>query len=109
MKSWKEGAVARRDARHTSVPDAPRTRSIPNRRDTKRWCKGKIGVEHVLAIKSYRDLKGDDSPQVFSGWLVRYCSVCGKETDLYMPPWPSTRKQKPAPGWVTEFFAEAAK
>ena len=70
MKSWKEGAVARRDARHTSVPDAPRTRSIPNRRDTKWWCKGKVGAERVLAIKSYRDLKGG-LPQVFEGWVVQ--------------------------------------
>jgi hypothetical protein len=80
--TWKEGAALRRDARHTAVNDSPRGRSIPNKRDTKKWCRGKPGVEHKPEVMTYAESKRMDMSgfgRQFQGWLIRYCSVCGKE------------------------------
>jgi hypothetical protein len=105
-------SAARKAIRQSLNSDVSRTRSIPNTRDTKQWCKGKIGVEHKLAVKTYLDLKNWTSPG-FEGWLVRYCATCGKELATYAPPWRtmvplpqmSRRYQpKPMPEWASEFF-----
>jgi hypothetical protein len=44
--------VVKRDARHDhSLDGAPRHRS---RKDTKRWCRGKVGVEHGSEVVKER-------------------------------------------------------
>lgn len=58
------------------------------RKDTKRWCKGKVGREHVPVIELnrrfmiYRD-KSDMTQCKGSGWLAcihhEVCSTCHKE------------------------------
>lgn len=46
MSEWKQGAAARRDARATKTDEESRRRGR-RRKSTRRWCKGKVGVEHV--------------------------------------------------------------
>ena len=86
------------------VDDAPRTRGVPNKRDTKRWCKGKVGVEHKLTVAT-RSMPGKDHglPESFKNWLVRYCTTCGKEIAWY---YPMGRAKKNPPEWVLEFRAK---
>lgn len=102
-ESWAMGAAVRKATRQTPVDDAPRTRGVPNKRDTKRWCRGKVGVEHKLAVKTYRELKGTGG-MAFQGWLVRYCSGCGKEIEQFVPPWRGSASSKPIPKWAEEYF-----
>lgn len=67
--SWgKEGANRRRDFRQThDGPEAPAHRS---RKDTKRWCRGVVGREHVYVWFRIE-------PCVFRCW-IRACEGCGK-------------------------------
>lgn len=44
MSEWKQGAAARRDERAAKTDKSPRHRA---KKDTRHWCKGKVGVEHV--------------------------------------------------------------
>lgn len=73
-------------------------RPVGQIKNTRRWCRGKIGVPHQLTVKTYREVKGP-------GWHPRgeaqilLCSVCGKELDQYRPEHPSTdwpSRMKPA-------------
>lgn len=64
----------------------------PAKKDTRRWCKGKVGREHVREIREHRylpALKRDPQcgPWIASdGWVIQewhchhevYCTVCGK-------------------------------
>jgi hypothetical protein len=87
---------------------------VPNKRDTKRWCKGKVGVEHKPAVKTFSEIKnwqgfGDrKATDLWQGWLVQYCTGCGKELDHYTPPYGDVAKYRkpppPPPAWATEFF-----
>ncbi len=111
--TWREGAAARKDARHTTPDDAPKTRGVPNKRNTKRWCKGKVGVEHKPAVKTYRELKnwqgigdGQWGSNIFQGWLVRYCTECGKEIDHFYPQPSGHPVPKPTPEWAEEYFKD---
>lgn len=68
------------------------TQSKSKRKDTRRWCRGKVGVEHVLVIQkaswsrnfpcrmfSYR--RGPNFP---AAWVCRHqraCENCGKIID----------------------------
>ncbi len=104
-ESWQMGAAVRKAIRQAPVvSDAPATRSVPNSRKTKKWCRGKAGVEHVLNVKTHRELKnwvaGSD---ILKGWLVCYCSKCGKEIESYIPPI-NSRTAKPVPDWAAEYF-----
>lgn len=110
------GAAARRDSRHTLGSDAAKTRSNPNKRDTKRWCKGKVGIEHKPAVKTYAEIKnwqgikGLAKGDIWQGWLVQYCSTCGKELDHYVPPFGDValyrKPPPPPPEWAEAFFAD---
>jgi len=79
MSDRKKGAAARNDARHTAVDDAHRTRSAASKKDTKRWCRGKVGVEHLPAVRPYRPTSTWNGQSIFSNWLVRYCTACGRD------------------------------
>lgn len=80
------------DAEHRTagrVPSADeRTRRAPARKDKRRWCRGKVGVEHQPAIR-----KGDNYTYArrvceqwqpgkrWTRWLCceqEYCTACGK-------------------------------
>lgn len=47
--SWKSGGVRAKDTRNArdDLKEAPKTK----KKNTKQWCKGKIGVEHEPIIK----------------------------------------------------------
>jgi hypothetical protein len=114
--SWREGAVAVKAARQAPVvDDAPATRHVPNKRDTKRWCKGKVGREHKPAVKTYSELKNWQgikgmATDIWQGWVVQYCTECGKELDHYSPPWGNValyrKPPPPPPAWAEEYFAD---
>jgi hypothetical protein len=79
MSEWKAGAAARRDARATK--DEPVAVRHP-RKNRKRWCKGKVGVEHrpVIERDPFWDKYGACQPR---GWWSgcyhwERCTVCGK-------------------------------
>lgn len=94
--SWKKSAADRRDDRNTKSSDQPKP--IAAKKNTKRWCKGKEGVEHILVAITYNDLHKAVVPNtVFNtDWWVRYCSTCGKEIAHYFP----FGNSKPKPDWV---------
>lgn len=75
--------------RKGSVSDRRRTDQTPERhgrarKNTKRWCKGKVGREHVTEIRM-ENWYGRDYVCGPSRWLNRWlcweivtCTVCGK-------------------------------
>lgn len=80
---------------------------IPAKKNKKRWCKGKVGVEHRLKCYTYPELKGSNrgrNQPYRDGWYILACTVCGKEMDHYFP-WPESWglcQKEPKPGWVVE-------
>jgi len=87
---WRARGTVVRDARHThNGPNEPAHRSS---KDKKRWCRGKVGVQHKLVVTL-------DSGGRFFPRLVRHCSVCGKQFDTYCrwgapPEWVSAEDLK---------------
>lgn len=64
------------------IPDAPAEPKRSARKDTKRWCRGKVGVEHVYvwtddARFDYFDERDNRGglPRVLS------CTACGRQKD----------------------------
>lgn len=73
--SWRYGGIKRRDFRSGhDEPEVPRHKGT--KKNTKKWCKGKKGVEHVpvLREKTYRNGKGEERV------MYRYneCEKCRK-------------------------------
>ena len=67
-----------------------------SKKDTKRWCRGKVGVEHQPECYRYSDLR--PSLPVRSSqerWRILACKVCGKHLAHF---YPFMEKQPPA--WV---------
>lgn len=69
-----------------------------SKRDTKKWCRGKVGTPHTPKCVSYDDLKNRSFkiPQ----WKVLVCTVCQKQLAHW---WPSPFRPTvdKAPDWVT--------
>ena len=95
MSDWKEGAARRRDARNTKDP-VNRAPGGSNR-DTKRWCRGKVGVEHTAECRVYVETKGLAGlmGSALKRWRVLVCTTCGKELATWLG-----RGERP--GWVSE-------
>jgi hypothetical protein len=88
MSDWKRGAAERRDERHTAVDDTPRP--VAGRKDCKRWCRGKVGVEHKPVCHKRPE-------SYLSEWRELRCEVCGRRLDYWTgPKW----SNKPRPPWV---------
>lgn len=87
--SWKEDSNNRRDIRNIKISDEQT--KVPNNRNTKKWCKGKIGHEHKLECKKYNDIKKPGNHR--TSWRILFCSNCGKEIDIYY----GTKRK---PDWV---------
>ena len=89
MGEWKERANKRRDERHTALEvRAPSS----NKKDTKKWCRGRVGREHKLACIGHNRIKD---------WKILACTECGKHMDHYWPnPW--RKSDEPAPEWVQQ-------
>lgn len=75
--SWKARSIAKRDAKHIhdgpEVPKPPRNK----RKDTKKWCRGKVGVGH-----KYETVSWPVHASYTSAYVIDKCSECGKETNL---------------------------
>src|SRR5271165_530401 len=85
--SYRASGVIVRDARHThNGPSEPAHRSSKN---TRRWCKGKVGREHKLVTSLIVESYGFP-------YVVRHCSGCGKEFGRFGGHW-----GKP-PEWATD-------
>lgn len=69
--SWMAGSVLRRDARQ--VRDNPEVKH-PGKKNTRKWCKGKIGREHLVATREWMPGKSWNHRQ----HLEDYCVHCGK-------------------------------
>lgn len=97
MSEWRERANKRRDARRTALPVIrPPSGS---QKDTKKWCRGKVGRTHTPKCVSFSELKG--SPGIYRGWKVLVCAVCGRHLDYFWPsPW-RTQPQQP-PSWAVD-------
>lgn len=112
--SWRLGAAEVRDARH--VHDGPEVVGGPSKRkDTKRWCKGKVGREHTVVVRDATDL----GKRRFRMQLIRCCATCGKELETWWAPWKVRgtdgvereilmNRRKPMPDWVREHLASKA-
>jgi hypothetical protein len=96
MSDWRESANKRRNARQARLPIRPPSVS---RRDTKKWCRGKVGVEHKSYCVSYNDLKNTRATYA-DEWKVLICTACGKQLAHW---WPSVFRptKEQAPDWVT--------
>lgn len=77
--SWKSGGVKRKMERQARDPVVERP--FPKKKDTKRWCRGKEGVEHEIVerektagyhgidVKERACKNCDKVFQVWSGWF----------------------------------------
>ena len=61
------------DKKHTE-PVNEEVRRMPGEKDTKRWCRGKVGREHDPKAKLL--FPGGD-------WYVLVCRICGKQLKLF--------------------------
>ena len=89
QRNWRQSAADRRDIK-ASKPEDTATPSAPSskKKDTRRWCRGKEGVEHIKVVASYNEMKGlQNTPLtgIFTDWLILMCSSCGKELATYFP------------------------
>lgn len=80
------------------------------RKDTKRWCKGKVGKEHTHKIMPYDDAKRRGTSLGFNksitrNWFILCCSECGKELDIYMP-FGKLKHKKPE--WLKKYLESIA-
>jgi hypothetical protein len=92
MSEWKESAARRRDVRHAKDPKET-VKAGPGRKDTKRWCRGKVGVPHKAKLV----LVGQISPALtITEWQRYECAECGKKLWLLLRPGPGK-----GPAWVT--------
>ncbi len=104
MSEWKQEAAVRRAIRAVKDPKvdgAPRAK--PAKKDTRRWCRGKPGVEHMLKCMDFHRDKGmnarpEPDESISAGWKVLSCTVCGKELERWFPMFKGERKSPPA--WV---------
>jgi hypothetical protein len=98
VSDYRESANKRRDERQQKCD--VRAPSV-SKKDTKKWCRGKIGVEHEPECVDYDQHKRS---AIGSSWKLLVCKNCNKELDYWYPPrFPSFfihRRQKPE--WVCE-------
>lgn len=75
-KEDKEFTRPRRRADDRAVADDLPSGPAPVRakKNTRRWCRGKAGVEHVTAWRKWPEGDYDSRWQHY----VQYCTVCGK-------------------------------
>lgn len=94
--SWHAGGVIARDARHEKSPD--NTAKHLSKKNTKRWCKGKVGREHQGEWVRYYELKHDGGRMGKCNWRIFVCKRCQKHLNRSYP-WGFVRNPK-GPGWL---------
>ena len=102
MSDYKKEAADRRDARQIKTDDEPTTNLKPSKKkkDTKRWCKGKVGVEHDAVCMTHSELNNVNQNtqghhKFLSDFRYLVCLSCGKNLDMYLKSW-----NKKIPDWV---------
>lgn len=60
-------------------PASDEHRPVSGKKDTKRWCKGKVGREHV---KEWRLNRRQILWPGRRGWYSLTCTACGREFDF---------------------------
>jgi hypothetical protein len=93
MSESRQKATARRDARNAK--DEIKPAATAAKKDTKRWCGGYVGREHVGVCVAYGVPGG-----IFDRWRVLQCTTCGRKLDHYYPLGQSF-VDRPKPDWVT--------
>lgn len=88
---YKQSAIRRRDERHTKLEET--TPGPARHKDKKRWCKGKVGREHVGVCMKYDVVK--KASKYTANWRVLVCTGCGRELDI----WYGGKKSE-RPEWV---------
>jgi hypothetical protein len=85
-----------------AVQDTPR--NSPRRKNTRRWCKGKVGVEHVPAIvfrpwygRTCQAAQGWQLSLFKSEWMCEHREICQNCDKILREPW-KLRKQD-CPVW----------
>lgn len=83
--NWKEESAARRDFRAIKTDGAT---SSSRKKNKKRWCKGRVGVEHILVIVKDERLRAWPClpNRLFGCCHHEICTVCGKEMRWNIPP-----------------------
>lgn len=99
MSDWRERANKRRDERQAKLPAI----RVPggSKKDTKKWCRGKVGVPHKPVCVAYDSHKRTNLrvPE----WKILLCSECKKELDHWWPsPFAWWKKERTPPAWVTQ-------
>jgi hypothetical protein len=84
--SWHYSGIKRRDFKHDA--SGPEIIRPIVRKNTKKWCKGKVGKEHDYKPKSHWMFFG-------SIYIMFKCLICGKERYERYESWP---KEIPVPG-----------
>lgn len=99
------GAAKRRDERNVRKPDEVGRRPA-GKKDTKKWCRGKVGVEHKPVCRDYSEAKltrfvahDGHEMKLHKGWKLLVCTGCGKELERYYP-WGADKKKPPE--WVKQ-------
>ncbi len=98
---YTQSGLDRRDERATKGPDDELSPGkLPaKKKDTKKWCKGKVGREHTLVCHKYNEVKARNGRASHNSatntWRVLSCSVCGRELAMYYG-----GKAKDKPEWV---------
>lgn len=101
-KHWKisgsklDDQLTASERRETQDDDRPVSR---RRKDRKRWCRGKVGVDHQPVCMTHREAKGEPLTPAQENERFLVCKRCGREMECYFPGWlyPS-----PKPDWVTK-------
>ena len=86
-------AAKRRDERQAKVPEKEIVGGA--RKNRRRWCRGKEGVEHQPKCMPYNEAKGGTLGKYTQDWRVLVCTVCGKDLALHSP-----YRNRPKPSWV---------
>jgi hypothetical protein len=95
MSDRKIDASKRRDIRRDKPLDEP-VKVPAKSKNTKRWCKGKVGVEHKP--RCVKSKSGSNNPENYSfHWRDLVCIQCGKVLDCY---WPIRWRESSKPTWV---------
>lgn len=62
------------------IPDPPEEPRRSSRKDTKRWCRGKVGVEHAYEWADDKRFDYDGTREGLPRTLA--CTACGRQKDL---------------------------
>lgn len=88
--NYRASGLKRKDAKHTKLDD--RHLPVSGKKDTKKWCGGKVGREHKLKCLA----KGWRGVRVV--WYALACTECGKELKVWYPGFKNDHK----PEWVKD-------